>query len=401
MSGGERLSEDTSGRSGPDDDVIGHEARQVSALVASFACWADAWSVHGKLEIEAGLADNNEVTSTLGGIEELFRRLPVALYRSAPDGALLAANPAFLDLLGYDSFEQLSDENESVESFYVDGSQREKWLERIVETGEVLDFDLELRRRDGSTVWVQDTARAVFGEDGDLLYCEGGLIDMTEKVRARQARDEFVATVSHELRNPLSVLLGLAHELANDYESFSDAERKEIADVMARQAEDASWLIEDLLIAYREDVSRVTVFPEPFDVGDEVRRVLETVEHPVGYEPEHGATRVYADPRRTRQILRNLISNAVRYGGDEVKVATRRSGDSAIDILVCDDGDPLDPEDAQRIFESYVRGRGRLDPRSVGLGLSVARKLAGLMGGEIVYDHEGGYSSFIVTLPAA
>ncbi|HUG08455.1 MAG TPA: PAS domain-containing sensor histidine kinase [Acidimicrobiia bacterium] len=347
------------------------------------------------------MADNNEVTSTLGGIEELFRRLPVALYRSAPDGALLAANPAFLDLLGYDSFEQLSDENASVESFYVDGSQREEWLERIVEAGEVLDFDLELRRRDGSTVWVQDTARAVFGEDGDLVYCEGGLIDMNEKVKARQARDEFVATVSHELRNPLSVLLGLAHELANDYESFSDAERKEIADVMARQAEDASWLIEDLLVAYREDVSRVTVLPEPFDVGDEVRRVLETVEHPVGYEPEHGATHVYADPRRTRQILRNLISNAVRYGGDEVKVATRRSGDRAIDILVCDDGDPLDPEDAQRIFESYVRGRGRLDPRSVGLGLSVARKLAGLMGGEIVYAHDGGYSSFIVTLPSA
>ncbi len=347
------------------------------------------------------MADNNEVTSTIGGIEELFRRLPVALYRSAPDGALLAANPAFLDLLGYESFEQLSEEVASVESFYIDSSLRGQWLDRIVESGEILDFDLELRRRDGSTVWVQDTARAVLDEKGRLLYCEGGLIDMTEKVKARRARDEFVATVSHELRNPMSALLGLAHELANDYESFSDAERKEIADVMARQAEDASWIIEDLLVAYREDVSRVTVLPEPFDVGDEVRRVLETVEHPVTYEPEVGATRVYADPRRTRQILRNLVSNAIRYGGDEVKVTTRRRGDSAIDILVCDDGEPLDPDDAQRIFESYERGRGRLDPRSVGLGLSVARRLAGLMGGGIVYGHDGGYSSFIVTLPAA
>lgn len=347
------------------------------------------------------MADNDEVTSTIWGIEELFRRLPVALYRSAPDGALLAANPAFLDLLGYDSFEQLSEEVPSVESFYVDNSLRGPWLDRIVESGEILDFDLELRRRDGSTVWVQDTARAVLDEHGDLLYCEGGLIDMTDKVRARRARDEFVATVSHELRNPMSALLGLTHELANDYDSFSDAERKELADVMARQAEDASWIIEDLLVAYREDVSRVTVLPEPFDVGDEVRRVLETVEHPVGYEPEDGATRVYADPRRTRQILRNLISNAIRYGGDQVKVTTRRSSDHTIDIMVCDDGEPLDPDDAQRIFESYERGRGRLDPRSVGLGLSVARRLAGLMGGEIVYEHDGNYSTFIVTLPAA
>jgi PAS domain S-box-containing protein len=353
------------------------------------------------LEIEAGLADNYEVTSTIGGIEELFRRLPVALYRSAPDGALLAANPAFLDLVGYSSFEQLSDEVTSVESFYVDPSQRDEWLERIVQTGEILDFDLQLRRRDGSTVWVQDTARAVFGDDGELLYCEGGLIDMTEKVKARKARDEFVATVSHELRNPMSALLGLAHELANDYGSFSDAERKEIVGVMARQAEDASWIIEDLLVAYREDVSRVAVSPEHFDVGDEVRRVLETVDHPVAYEPTDGATRVYADPRRTRQILRNLISNAVRYGGDQVKVATRPHGERAIDIMVCDDGEPLDPDEVQRIFESYEQGRGRLDPRSVGLGLSVTRKLAALMDGEIVYEHDGEYSCFIVTLPNA
>lgn len=356
---------------------------------------------HAKLEIGAGLADNNEVTSTLGGIEELFRRLPVALYRSAPDGALLAANPALLDLLGYDSFEQLSDEIASVASFYVDSSLREEWLERIVASGETLDFDLELRRRDGSMVWVQDIARAEFDEDGNLLYCEGALIDMTEKIRARKARDEFVATVSHELRNPLSALLGLAQELANDYESFSEEDRKEIVGVMARQAEDAAWIIEDLLVAYREDTSRVTVLPEPFDVGDEVERVLETVEKPVAYEPQLDATRVYADPRRTRQILRNLISNAVRYGGDEVKVTTRRHDDKSIQVVVCDDGEALDPDDARRIFESYERGNRPLDPRSVGLGLSVVRKLATLMDGHVEYEHDGSYSRFIVTLPAA
>lgn len=353
------------------------------------------------LWIEAGLADNDEVTTTIGGIEELFRRLPVALYRSAPDGTLLEANPALVELLGYSSFDELSDEIASVEAFYVDASKRQQWLQQIVASGETLYFDIELRRRDGSTVWVQDTARAVFDDDGDLLYCEGALVDMTEKVKAQKARDEFVATVSHELRNPMSALLGLASELANDYESFTDAERKEIADVMARQAEDASWIIEDLLVAYRDDVSRVAVLPEPFDVSDEVRRVLETVDRPVAYEPVDGATRVYADPRRTRQILRNLISNAVRYGGDEVKVTTRRRSGDAIDILVCDNGEPLDPDDAQRIFESYERGNGPLDPKSVGLGLSVARRLAHLMNGHLVYDHDGRYSSFIVTLPAA
>lgn len=335
----------------------------------------------------------------IGGIEELFQRLPVALYRSAPDGELLAANPALARLLGFDSVEELSDATRTVESFYVDPRKRELWLNQISEASEVRDFDVELRRRDGSTVWVQDTAKAVYDEEGRLLHCEGALVDVTEKVKAKKARDEFVATVSHELRNPISVLLGLAQELASDYQSFSDEDRRELADVMAQQADDASWLIEDLLVAYREDMSRVTVVIETFDVGDEVQRVLEAIEAPIRMELGEGDTRVIADPRRTRQILRNLVTNAVRYGGDDVVVRTRRR-EKSVDVLVCDSGPPLDPDEAQRIFEAYERGSGLLDAKSVGLGLSVARKLAGLMNGYLEYRHTDGYSSFIVTLPA-
>lgn len=353
------------------------------------------------MENEARSADNNNVMTLVRGIEELFRRLPVALYRSAPDGRLMAGNPALADLLGYVSMEELLDDVRSVESFYVDTSQRGAWLDHITKAGEALDFDIELRRRDGSTVWVQDTASAVFDDDGNLEYCEGALIDVTEKVKARKARDEFVAAVSHELRNPMSVILGLAQELANDYESFSEADRREIAQVMSSQADDASWIIEDMLVAYREDMTSVSVLSEPFDVTEEIRRILDGVSEPVILEVGDGATRAIGDPRRTRQILRNLVSNAIRYGGDEVKVVTRRGEARTIDVVVCDSGDPLDAHEARRIFESYERGTGLLDARSVGLGLSVARKLADLMSGKLVYEHDGTFSSFIVTLPAA
>jgi len=383
------------------DGLVGHEKgkHRPMALVSI----AEALHIRdrGPMEKLAGNADNNEVTTLIGGIEELFRRLPVALYRSAPDGALLAANPALADLLGYDSLAELAEEVTSVESFYVDASRRQAWLEEIGEWGQVLDFDIELRRRDGTTVWVQDNSRAVYGEDGTLVYCEGALVDVTEKVKARKARDEFVATVSHELRNPMSVLLGLAQELAADYEGFSEEERREIAEVIAGQADDASWIIEDLLVAYREDMSRVSVGSEPFDVAHEIKRALEGIDEPIGFERGEDVAPVLGDARRTRQILRNLITNAVRYGGEEVKVVTRRSGQEFVQILVCDTGSPLDPEEAERIFQSYERGSGLHDARSVGLGLSVARKLAGLMNGSIAYEHDGTYSSFVVTLPAA
>lgn len=352
------------------------------------------------MENQADFADKTEVT-TLGGIEELFRRLPVALYRSAPDGSVLEANPALVNLLGYDTLEQLTNNVDSVESFYADPTQRDLWLREIVDSGGAVEFDIELRRRDGSTVWVQDTARAIFDSEGNLMYCEGALIDVSDKVRARKARDEFVATVSHELRTPMSAILVLARELADDYDSFGEEERKEMVDTMAHQADDASWIIEDLLVAYREDMTRVAVVPERFDVGIEIERVLKAVDRSVAYHPEDGDSQVYADPRRTRQILRNLVSNALRYGGDDVRVTTRRGDADAIQIRVCDDGHPLDPHEARRIFEAYERGSAPLDPGSVGLGLSVARKLAGLMDGQLVYEHDGEYSCFIVTLPAA
>lgn len=339
------------------------------------------------------------MTLLIGGIEELFERLPVALYRSAPDGQLLAGNPALASLLGYDSLEELQQALQSVESIYVDSARRELWLNRISEDGEVHDFDVELRRRDGSTVWVQDTARAVYDGDDRLMYCEGALIDVTEKVRAKKARDQFVASVSHELRNPMSVLLGLTQELAADYEGFSDDDRRDMAKVMSRQAEDAAWIIEDLLVAYREDMTRLAIVIEPFDVIDEIHRALEGMDMEVPVEISTDESKVLADPRRTRQILRNLLSNADRYGGDDIRVRVRRTNGS-VDVLVCDDGEPLDTEEAERIFESYERGSGLLDSRSVGLGLSVARKLAGLMNGYLIYEHDGDYSTFVVTLPA-
>lgn len=352
------------------------------------------------MEKSANSADREDMTTLVGGIEELFKRLPVALYRSAPNGELLAGNPALAELLGYDSQEDLTATFGSVESVYVDPSKRELWLNQISEAGEVHDFDVELRRRDGTSVWVQDTARAVYDEDGRLLYCEGALLDVTDKVKAKKARDEFVATVSHELRNPISVLLGMAQELANDYDGFSDQDRREMSDLMARQADDASWIIEDLLVAYREDMSRVSISSESFDVVEEVTRVMESFDAQIGLDVESESTSVVADPRRTRQILRNLISNAIRYGGPTILVRVRREGGS-VAVEVCDDGPALDPDEAQRIFESYERGSGLLDAKSVGLGLSVARKLAGLMNGYLEYRHDGRYSCFIVTLPAS
>ncbi|MFQ5523329.1 MAG: aconitase X swivel domain-containing protein [Acidimicrobiia bacterium] len=379
-------------------------------LVAPFQSQSgEIWEIRGdQLERASGILGVEEVpipadrihmayTEEMGA---LFSRIPVALYRSSPEGKILAANSTLAHLLGFDSVEELFTGLADVENIYVDPNDRARWVEEMEAHGIVYDFDIELQRPDGTTIWVQDTARAIRDDQGRVLYFEGALIDVTAKVEARREKDEFVATVAHELRNPLAVVLGLGEELANGYDTFTDDDRRELAQLIARQAQEASWLIEDLLVAFRDDVSRVPLSPSAFGPTKEAERVLEVVEKPIELAVEGEEPKVFADPRRTRQILRNLVSNALRYGGEEVVVRISRSDDRA-EIKVCDSGDPIPPGKVERIFRPFETAGGKEHPKSVGLGLPAARKLARLMEGDLIYRHLGGYSCFILSLPAA
>ena len=99
-------------------------------------------------------------------------------------------------------------------------------------------------------------------------------------------------------------------------------------------------------------------------------------------------------------LFRNLVSNAVRYGGHEISLALRPVGDR-IELAVRDNGGPIPDEEVDRIFKPFQRGSGSDLPNSVGLGLAVARKLARLMDGDLTYRHEDGLTSFVLSLPAA
>lgn len=333
-------------------------------------------------------------------LSSFFTRIPVALYRSTKEGSIISANPALATLLGYDSVEDLKESLANVETVYVDPTERVRWIEQIALAGVINDFDVELRRRDGSTVWVRDSARAVKDDSGAILHFEGSLIDVTDKVKAQRDKDEFIATVSHELRNPIAVILGLGEELSCNYDSFTDLERQEMANLIALQAEDVGWLIEDLLVAYRHDISQVAIAPHDFDVVKEVERVLDVIDTPISVLVGDESTVVFADPRRTRQILRNLVSNAGRYGGNEVEVHVIKSGDR-IEVQVRDSGQPLSDVDIERLFKPFERGSAANHPKSVGLGLNVARRLARLMDGDLVYRRENRWTCFVLSLPSA
>jgi signal transduction histidine kinase len=221
---------------------------------------------------------------------------------------------------------------------------------------------------------------------------------IAELQRAATDKDRFLAAVSHEIRTPLTVITGFAHELRRT-DSVPVTERSEMLRLVAMQAEEVAGIIEDLLVASRTDLSSVPVKAAAVDLLAEARRALPVTDHEIRFdESEAWAT---ADPRRVRQVARNLVTNAIRHGGSEIEV-TGSVTEGTARLVVSDTGPPIPPSRVARMFDAYTSTAG--DERSVesiGLGLYVSLTLARLMGGDLTYDHDGHHSRFTLSLPSS
>lgn len=274
-----------------------------------------------------------------------------------------------------------------------------------------------------SVMWIVDLAPIILGFAGALIGVEYARVDEAwraadEKVKEQTAglreannqlealirsKDQFVATVSHEVKTPLTVILGFADEIQAQLSAKGDADLAELAELVGDQGREITNIIEDLLVAARADVGTMTVVPEHIDLGEQVRTAVRGC---ACSKDERDAISLYlepapayADPARVRQIIRNLLTNAIRYGGPQI-FAVVRTCDGVSTLCVCDDGQGIREDEQPLVFEAYQQGHTDTPVSgSVGLGLSVSRHLARLMDGDLTYTFEGGISTFHLTLP--
>jgi signal transduction histidine kinase len=279
---------------------------------------------------------------------------------------------------------------------------------------------------------IRNVRRALAGEEftgldeiGDLLFetrytpvvergatsaVFGVSYDITERVRTAErlrelirSKDDFVATVSHELRTPLTAVVGFAHELRSGLDALAPEDIATYVGLIEEQATEVGDLVEDLLVASRADQGEVPISLGATDLWQQVDAVVAArldgaAVRMVGRD---GDAKVFADAIRVRQILRNLLTNADRYGGPNVWVRVESRGDLRV-VEVHDDGSGIPTAHRSFIFEPYHRAhRAEGRTESVGLGLTVSRHLAELMGGRLDYDYVAGESVFSLTLPAA
>jgi len=338
------------------------------------------------------------------------------LHRVGPDGLVLWANKAMLDLVGCSAEGYVG---RHVSEFHADRETFEELWARLVAGESVYDFPMRLRRKDGSVRHVLVHSNARF-EDGKLLYTRCFFRDVTERRRlaedlearcaelaeADRRKDEFLAMLGHELRNPLSAIRSAV--ATADLDSASRPRALEIA---KRQVEQLARLIDDLLDVARITRGRIALRKERVDLADIVERAVEGVRRLMddrGQRLVVGVSSdklfVDADPTRLEQVIANLLTNAGKFTdvGGQIEVTAARRDSYAV-LSVRDDGVGMGADLLARVFDLFTQGDRALDRSQggLGIGLTIARRLVELHGGRIEARSEGAGkgSEFVVWLP--
>jgi signal transduction histidine kinase len=216
------------------------------------------------------------------------------------------------------------------------------------------------------------------------------------------AREEFIANASHELRTPLTGIHGLAMLLEEEPEIKESEMASELIGLIVSESADLGRMVEDLLTTARLDAGALHYTFEDIQLLDEVAEVVEPMRRAgMSIEVDCEAGMVRADRLRFRQVLRNLLSNARKYGGPNVRVHGVLEN-AAFVCAVVDDGEGIPVELEARLFERFIhQGQQTAVKESVGLGLSIVRSLIEGMGGNVYYEREENETAFVVVLPLA
>jgi PAS domain S-box-containing protein len=234
--------------------------------------------------------------------------------------------------------------------------------------------------------------------------------DITEEHRLDELKAEFITTASHELRTPLAAVYGAAQTLRRHDFALDVAGRDRFISLIVDESERLASIVNQILLANQVEVGRVDLVTEPFDAAELLDRVVEAARTyapaniELDVEAAGGVPQVAADKDRARQVLVNLVENAIKYSPDGGRVVLGvEPGDEAVRFRVFDEGMGIPADEHDRVFEKFYR----LDPEMVqgiggtGLGLYICRELVERMGGRIWLESEDGKgSTFFFELPS-
>ena len=370
------------GRSYDSDDVA-----LVEGLATTAALAVDDARLYGKVEEAADAA--RVLTYVADGVFLLDREGVVRLWNPAAeaitgiDGSVVVGQPAVQTIPGWEALAERIPIGEATEPV----------------PAATLPIETERGER-----WISISGVEFFG---GTVYA---FRDLTEARRLEELKADFLSTASHELRTPLAAVYGAAQTLRRHDFALDETGRERFISLIVDESERLARIVNEILLANQLELGRVDLANEPFDAVELAERVAEaaSIHAPPGIqfevEPAEPAVFVVADRDRVRQVLMNLVENAMKYSPDGGRVELGvESVESSVRFRVRDEGLGIPADEHARIFDKFYR----LDPgmtRGVGgtgLGLYICSELVERMGGRIwVESRENVGSSFFVELPA-
>ncbi len=355
----------------------------------------------------------------------IFENAFESIFQIGLDNRFHSINPSMARAFGYASPGEMMAEVKSTGELYAEPGDRGRLLQLLTQSGRVENLELKLHRRGGQILWALVNARSVKDAAGRTLYYEGSGLDVTEQKRiaelqlekaraeaANRAKGVFLANISHEIRTPLNAILGFAQLMGRD-EALSAAQRDRLR-VIGRSGGHLLAIISDLLNMSKIEAKRMTLEPSLFDLPTLARDLQSMFAASAAAKalrfsvetPEDLPGRVLGDEGKLRQILINLLGNAIKFTSRGVVVLRIRSAPMPTDGLrlvaeVEDSGPGIDAAELDRLFQPFEQAAlGRKSGTGTGLGLAISREFARLMGGEITVSSEVGRGSvFRVEVP--
>ncbi|HEX6704530.1 MAG TPA: CHASE domain-containing protein [Albitalea sp.] len=373
--------------------------------------------VHEREQAEAAMRASEQ------RFRNIFNNVPIGVCYTDLHGNVKQTNPRFCELVGYSADELLH--MTAADFTHPDDVEQDRELSARLIRGEFPLYRRHKRFIDkgGHTLWVQTTVSLLRNENGEPWRIVGVVEDITEHLRlaeaerareaaeaSNRAKSDFLSRMSHELRTPLNAMLGFAQLLDLDQRHpLADPQRPWVS-----QIQQAGWhlleMINDVLDLSRIESGNLRLSIESLDLGDLLAATATMVDAEAGRrhitlsrDLAADAAQVRGDATRVKQILINLLTNAVKYNtdGGRIHIGSRLAGDM-VEIAVTDTGLGMTPEQLDELFQPFNRlGRERSHQEGTGIGLVISKRLAELMGGSLRARSVASQgSSFILSLPA-